>query len=195
VTETTPFRDDTGGAGADTGKPSPRKLEQAMKTQEFNKTDAGKVVLYVEDDPVNVLLMRLLFERRPQLRLEVATCGQQAMALAGQLQPVLLLLDLRLPDCFGDELLKRLRRQPGWHRLPAVAVTTEPDFEVAGSGFLELWRKPLDLQRALARLDDLLDLPGDGSPASAPRRHPAPQASTFKPADPRGFRLAAQLNS
>ena len=138
-----------------------------MKTQQVNQPDAGKVVLYVEDEPVNVLLMRLLFERRPQLRLEVATCGQQALALARQLQPVLLLLDLRLPDCFGDELLKRLRREPGWQHLPAVAVTTEPGFEAAGSGFLELWRKPMDLQHALARLDDLLDLKDGDSAASA----------------------------
>jgi CheY-like chemotaxis protein len=126
-----------------------------MKTRNIDKPQVGEVVLYVEDEPVNVLLMRLLFERRPQLRLEVATSGQQALTLSRQLRPVLLLLDLRLPDCFGVELLALLRREPGWQDLPAVAVTTEPGFEAAGSDFLEVWRKPMDLQRALARLDDL----------------------------------------
>lgn len=128
-----------------------------MKTQDIDQPHADKLVLYVEDEPVNALLMRLLFEHRPQLRLEVATSGRQALALAKQERPALLLLDLRLPDCFGTELLTLLRREPGWQDLPAVAVTTEPGFEAAGSDFLEVWPKPMNLQRALTRLDALLD--------------------------------------
>ena len=115
-----------------------------------------RVVLYVEDEPVNVLLMRMLFERRPSLHLEVATTGQQALAMAPQLQPALLLLDLNLPDCHGTQLLPLLRRHPGWQDLPAVAVTAESRFQPLDGAFQEVWRKPLDLRRALARLDEML---------------------------------------
>lgn len=136
----------------------------------------GKVVFYVEDEPVNVLLMRMLFERRPQLQLEVATSGQQALVMAGELRPDLLLLDLRLPDCFGADLLTLLRREPGWQKLPAVAVTAEPAFDAERSGFLETWCKPLDLHHVLARLDELLA--GD-SPDRLPLRERPPAPMTW----------------
>lgn len=124
-----------------------------------------RLVLYVDDVPLNLLLMRLLFEQRPAWRLEVAATGAAALALMGALRPALLLLDLRLPDCFGTDLLAALRCAPGWHAVPAVAVTAEADFEAGDSGFLEVWHKPLDLHATLARLDVLLAPSGGVGPA------------------------------
>ena len=116
-------------------------------------------VLYVEDHPVNVLLMSALLHHRPALELVIATTGEQAMCIAANLRPTLLLLDLGLPDCHGSELLPLLRRLPGCEVVPAVAVTAEYDFEIEGSGFAELWPKPLDLQRVLQRMDTLIAAP------------------------------------
>jgi CheY-like chemotaxis protein len=128
----------------------------------------AKQVLYVEDHPVNVLLMEALFERRPGYALSIAVDGKDALRVGATLQPSLLLLDLRLPDCHGAELLQRLRQTFGWHAVPAIAVTAEPAFKTAGTGFCEVWPKPLDLSRVLARLDELLDAPPAPSPAPAP---------------------------
>jgi CheY-like chemotaxis protein len=116
-------------------------------------------VLYVEDHPTNVSLMKALFRRRPHLDLVVAMDGSEAHRIAPQLQPSLLLLDLRLPDCHGAALLAQLRRLDGWADIPAVAVTAEPEFDVANSGFCEVWSKPLDLAFVLSRLDHLTSLP------------------------------------
>lgn len=116
---------------------------------------APREVLYVEDHPTNVSLMKAVFKRRPNLELVVATDGQEARDLALHLQPSLLLLDLRLPDTHGAALLKELRRVEGWADIPAVAVTAELDFPLAGTGFCELWAKPLDLALLLSRLDHL----------------------------------------
>jgi CheY-like chemotaxis protein len=118
-------------------------------------TPIRRTVLYVEDHPVNALLMAAIFERRPQLELVVATSGAQAMRAAAGLWPVLLLLDLGLPDCHGSELLGRLRTLPGLEAPPAIAVTADAAFALAGTGFGELWSKPLHLDRVLARLDAL----------------------------------------
>jgi len=115
-----------------------------------------KVVLYVEDDPVNVLLMQAIFEQRPGLSLVVALDGQQALEIASTLRPSLLLLDMRLPDCNGADLLPMLQRQPGYTGLNAVAVTAEPHHPVARTGFCELWAKPLNIAHTLARLDQLV---------------------------------------
>ncbi|HEY0822120.1 MAG TPA: response regulator, partial [Rhizobacter sp.] len=110
-------------------------------------------VLYIEDHPTNVHLMQALFKRRPQLRLVVAQDGQQARRIAPTLRPGLLLVDLRLPDCHGSELLDELRQLEGYAEVPAVAVTAEPAFRLEGSGFCEVWPKPLDLTYVLDRLD------------------------------------------
>ncbi|WP_457424457.1 response regulator [Roseateles sp. P5_E7] len=118
-----------------------------------------RTVLYVEDHPVNALLMAALFERCPQLELVIATTGAEALSMAADLRPVLLLLDLGLPDCHGSQLLGRLRVQPGLETVPAVAVTADALFEIAGTSFCELWPKPLNLVHVLARLSALTGMP------------------------------------
>lgn len=129
-----------------------------------------KLVLYVEDHPVNALLMQALFDRRPGLKLVIADHGQAAWRIAQTLRPRLLLLDLGLPDCHGTQLLQLLRTLPDCRDVPAIAVTAEQDFDATGTGFSETWVKPLDLARVLDRLDILLG--GDAPPArgDTPRR-------------------------
>jgi CheY-like chemotaxis protein len=112
-----------------------------------------EVVLYVEDHPVNVLLMQTVFELRPELELVIAVDGAAAMAVAQRMLPALLLLDLRLPDCHGTELLERLRRLPGWETIPAIAVTAEAEFLPSGTTFSDVWHKPLRVPTLLTRLD------------------------------------------
>jgi len=62
-------------------------------------------VLYVEDHPVNVEVMRAIFALRPDLTLDVAVDGASGLNAATRHAPDLLLLDLRLPDCHGTALL------------------------------------------------------------------------------------------
>lgn len=112
-------------------------------------------VLYAEDDPTHRVLMQALFRMRPHLELLLARDGAQATALAHDSQPALLLVDIRLPDCLGSELVPLLRLRFGWHDVPAVAVTAETSYELNAS-FVEVWRKPLDLVMVLQRLDELL---------------------------------------
>src|SRR5689334_16673186 len=96
---------------------------------------APREVLYVEDHPTNVQLMRAIFKRRPQLKLVVAFDGGEALTLAARMEPALLLLDLRLPDCHGVQLLHELRQREGWDAIPAIAVTAEPGFRMQDTGF------------------------------------------------------------
>ncbi len=117
---------------------------------------ARRSVLYVEDHPVNALLMAAILERRPELELVIATTGEEALCLAAGLRPVLLLLDLGLPDCHGSRLLGLLRSMPGCESAPAVAVTADVHFPVEDWGFCELWPKPLSVDAVLERLDSLV---------------------------------------
>jgi len=117
---------------------------------------ARRSVLYVEDHPVNALLMAAILERRPQLELVVATTGEEALCVAAGLHPALLLLDLGLPDCHGSRLLGLLRALPGCDGVPAVAVTADVNFPVEDWGFCERWAKPLSVDEVLSRLDALI---------------------------------------
>ena len=148
-----------------------------METTPSTPGDSRPVVLYVEDHPVNAILMEALFERRPEMRLVIAETGQAALHAAQGLNPQLLLLDLQLPDCHGSELLPRLRDLPGCGLAPAVAVTANSDFDIKGTGFVELWPKPMNLDWVLERLDRLL--PGTCGPAARSvlqSAHQAPSA-------------------
>jgi len=113
--------------------------------------------LYVDDNPVNVMLMQAICERRADLHLTVAETGQEALEKAATLTPELLLIDIGLPDMSGIELLARLRAQPALAKAPAVAVSADAmptDIERAlAQGFQAYWTKPLDLQRTLQALD------------------------------------------
>jgi CheY-like chemotaxis protein len=139
-----------------------------------------EVVLYVEDHPVNALLMQTVFELRPELELVVAVDGATAMAAARHLRPALLLLDLRLPDCYGTELLERMRRVPGWDAIPAIAVTAEAEFMPAGTSFSDVWHKPLRVPTLLARLDRVFE----------PRAQRRPRDLPAEPAERRGLAMA-----
>ena len=137
-------------ASLDSGSEAPAKPGQ------LQGNEMREVVMYVEDHPVNVLLMQTVFELRPELDLVIAVDGASALAAAQHLRPSLLLLDLRLPDCHGTELLEKLRRLPGWESVPAIAVTAEAEFLPAGTSFSDVWHKPLRVPTLLTRLDRVI---------------------------------------
>lgn len=155
---------------------NPRLQQEPAVNARHTDIRPPRPVLYVEDHPVNAVVMGALFEQRPQLKLVVAPTGQQALCIAAGLNPVLLLLDMRLPDCHGLQLLPLLRQLPGCETAPAVAVTAENDFVLAGSGFVELWPKPLDVGLVLRRLDALTG----AAPAAARRTAPPPAAQGLR---------------
>jgi CheY-like chemotaxis protein len=124
------------------------------------REDGRAVVLYVEDHPVNVLIMEALLNHRPHLRLVVATTGEEGLQAARIEQPDLILLDYHLPDCNGVELLFQMRALEGLADIPAVAVSaTDAASHLAGSTFCEFWPKPLDVSQTLGAIDRLIDHP------------------------------------
>jgi CheY-like chemotaxis protein len=131
-------------------------------------------VLYVEDNPVNILLMRAVFDQMPEIELVVATTGREAIGSATGLHPVLLILDVHLPDCHGSQLLHVLKLLPGCEGVAAVAATADSEFDIAGSGFDELWAKPLDLQFVMRRVREYADAGRADPLAPRHRTPPAP---------------------
>ncbi|HEX5686445.1 MAG TPA: PAS domain-containing protein [Ideonella sp.] len=116
-------------------------------------------VLYIEDNPVNEMLVREMLGLRPGIVLDSAPDGGSGIrqALAGA--PDLILLDLQLPDMNGIEVMKRLRHEPSLSscRFVALSANAMPEdvSQALAAGFNEYWTKPLNLQQFLADMDAL----------------------------------------
>ncbi|HEX5312850.1 hybrid sensor histidine kinase/response regulator [Aquabacterium sp.] len=128
----------------------------------LNGPETGYTVLYVEDNDVNVALFRQVMSLRPQCRLLVAQSGRQALELAGQHRPDLLVLDMHLGDMTGFELAEALDRHPNTAGLPRVALSADamPDTIHAAKarGFAAYLTKPLDVVAVLRCLDELMQV-------------------------------------
>jgi CheY-like chemotaxis protein len=116
-------------------------------------------LLYIEDNPVNALIISELVGRRPDLELHVATDGLSGVAQALALQPELVLLDMQLPDIDGYEVLRRLRAQPATAHIQCIALSANAmpeDIALAlKNGMADYWTKPLDFSAFLKALERL----------------------------------------
>ena len=106
-------------------------------------------LLLIDDDP-NLLpdQMRQVFPA-PAHRVEIAPTGGEGLECAREGRPDVILLDLRLPDKSGLDVLKQLREIDA--RIPVVLVTVarsaDAAIEAMREGAYDYLLKPLDLQK------------------------------------------------
>src|SRR5215472_3601673 len=106
-------------------------------------------MLLIDDDP-DLLpdQMRQVFPA-PAHRVEIAPTGAEGLRRAADLRPDVILLDLRLPDQSGLDVLRQLRQIDA--RIPVVLVTVvrsaESAIEAMRDGAYDYLLKPLDLQK------------------------------------------------
>ena len=128
-------------------------------------------VLYIEDNPVNLLLMEGMLAHRPMIDLRVAELPEPGLAMAEAQPPDLVLLDIQLPGIDGFEVLRRLRRMPGMAGVPVIAVSASvmpADHALAAqAGFDGYLGKPVHMPALLGLVDRVLaGLPVQWSPAA-----------------------------
>jgi len=118
-------------------------------------------VLYIEDDPTNLTLVKHVLGRRPGTQLFLTMTGQEGLELARAHRPDLILLDVHLPDMVGEEVFNKLRETPDTRSIPVVIVSAsampsdvERLREIGVDGYLT---KPLDVRLFLDTVDDFLD--------------------------------------
>ena len=117
---------------------------------------AGAQILVVEDNAKNMNLLRDLLRATGYRTLEAST-GGQALMLATEHGPALVLMDIRLPDMDGVEALSRLRMDVRTASIPVLAVTAQARkgdrerFKEAGfDGYLS---KPIDIDEFLTTVE------------------------------------------
>lgn len=81
-----------------------------------------KRILVIEDDESQVRLLRQLLEPMGY-EVHAVRCGTTALACVGDMQPVLIVLDLGLPDMDGLEVARKLRQSFHPWSLPILMLT------------------------------------------------------------------------
>ena len=114
-------------------------------------------VLYVEDNPANVELVRDSLALNPSIRLEVAIDGDSGLAAARRLRPDLILLDINLPGMDGFSIMRHLRDEPLLAEVPCIALSANAmprEIQRARTaGFVDYITKPFDVRALLATID------------------------------------------
>lgn len=120
----------------------------------------GTRVLVIEDERDIAGLVKHTLERSGDTRVEIADSGDQALRLAGEQTPDLIILDLNLPVLGGLEVCRLLRTRPGTARTPIImltARTTESDRVVGlDAGADDYISKPFSPKELVARVSALL---------------------------------------
>ena len=119
-----------------------------------------KVVLHIEDNLSNLALVERVLTQRAEVEVVAAMQGSLGLELARQQQPVIVLLDLHLPDLGGEEVLQRLRDDPDTESIPVVIVSADATHgqvqRLLSAGAKSYLTKPIDIDELLRVVDDAL---------------------------------------
>ena len=116
-------------------------------------------ILIVDDVATNRIVLKVKLATAHYETIQAAG-GAEALALAREMRPDLVLLDVELPDMDGTEVCARLKAGPATGDIPVVMITAfrDPDRRLAAlrAGAAEVLWKPVDELMLLARIRSLL---------------------------------------
>jgi PAS domain S-box-containing protein len=118
-------------------------------------------LLYVEDNPANLMLVEDIIARRTDIRLLSARNGKSGIELARASLPDVILMDINLPDISGLQALKILAGDPATANIPVVALSANAiPRDIANgleAGFFRYLTKPIKVNEFMDTLDIALN--------------------------------------
>ena len=159
--------DSTIGAGstfwfelASVNDPNVKAGENGAATLDSTQVSRGPgphTLLYVEDNPANLKLVKTILARHPDISLLTAGDGNSGIRLAREHQPDVILMDINLPGINGFEALKILRADPTMAHIPVIAISANAmplDVESGlKAGFFDYITKPIKVNEFMNALD------------------------------------------
>jgi signal transduction histidine kinase/CheY-like chemotaxis protein len=135
----------------------------------------AKTVLYVEDMVENLRLVEQILKQRPSTILVPVMLAAAALEHARQHRPDLIILDLRLPDMPGEDVLQSLRADPVTAEIPVIILSADTNHcridRLIADGAAAYLTKPISVRGLLEVVDRLLGEPA--MPAIGGRSVPA----------------------
>ncbi len=116
-----------------------------------------RTLLYVEDNPANLMLVEDLIARRPDIRLLSARDAPSGIKLALSAMPDVILMDINLPGISGIRMMMELSAHPATSHIPVVALSANAmprDIEKGlEAGFFRYLTKPIRVNEFMETLD------------------------------------------
>ncbi len=113
-------------------------------------------ILIVDDTPDNLMVARAAMNHFG-IQAHTAHNGEEGLALARQIKPNVILLDIKMPKMTGWDVLKVIRSDPELAATPVIAITAyamDTDRqEVMEAGFDGYISKPFDLFTFVAEVE------------------------------------------
>jgi PAS domain S-box-containing protein len=123
----------------------------------------GRQVVYIEDNPANVVFMRDLVSTFDDVNLVAAPTAEMGLALVRQRPPDVVLMDINLPGMNGFEALRELRSDEATRKVPVIALTaaaSERDRQRGLQlGFFRYLTKPVRVDEIIEALESLFGAP------------------------------------
>ncbi|OUR76415.1 two-component system response regulator [Alphaproteobacteria bacterium 46_93_T64] len=123
-------------------------------------SELKKKVLIVEDNELNMKLFRDLLEAHGYATLQTKD-GMEALSLAREHKPDLILMDIQLPEVSGLEVTKWIKEDENLKTIPVVAVTAfamKGDEEKIREGGCEAYvAKPISVENFIRTVKEFLE--------------------------------------
>ena len=124
-------------------------------------TALNKKTILVADDESHILNVVSLKLRNAGYRVLTARDGQEALELAQQERPDLIITDYHMPALSGLELCRRLKQDPATGSIPAIMLTArgyhlEPS-DTKESGIRRMLSKPFSPRHLLQTVNEVLE--------------------------------------
>jgi PAS domain S-box-containing protein len=127
---------------------------------------AHRLVLYVEDNPANVVFMRDFMSTFEHVDLVTAPTAEEGVAAARSRRPDVVLMDINLPGMSGFDALRVLRASASTRSIPVIALTAaaSPRDRQRGidAGFYRYLTKPVKVDELIEALESLFGPPPAG---------------------------------
>jgi PAS domain S-box-containing protein len=147
---------------AQPAQPQPEKADPVAAGAEPQQS----TLLYVEDNPANLMLIEELFSRRPHIRLVTANDGNVAVERARALLPDVILMDINLPGISGLEAQKIISSDPATKHIPVIALSAnalQKNIQQGlEAGFFRYLTKPIRVAELMKTLEEALKFVREG---------------------------------
>jgi CheY-like chemotaxis protein len=138
----------------ETYRPDPRVNYYLSGKKDLKPKAAAPILMLIEDDTQSLYLIER-YARTSGYQLVNAWQGEEALTLARQARPAVILLDLVLSGIMGWEVLQALRADPVTRQIPVIIFSALDEADRAqAEGAAGYLRKPAYYQDFLAVLKD-----------------------------------------
>jgi len=136
------------------------QVEEKIESTHPSLSNSKKIILYIEDIPANVELVRQVLKTKESITLLSAPTARIGIELAQSEAPDLILMDIHMPGMDGLTAFKELQKIKETKDIPVIALTADAmngDIKKAmDMGFKNYITKPIEVVKFLKKIEEIL---------------------------------------